>query len=671
MGSGLSCPCATHGAALLIAQTVVISGFAVISFLCVHAHRYHTGDIAALGPGRRITVLGRCVEMIKLSNGLFTSPSRLEAVFAEAAAVARAFVHGDAAHAHVVAVVVPADDAVGEAEVLRQLRVAATMHGLAAYEAPVRALVERADMQWTAENGLLTVTGKLNRAGLTNRYKARLEALLDAPETPVPPPTDEPATETAEDWVVRLAADTVGPAAAAVPTDDARCRTFQELGGTSTAAVRFLLRLRARYPSVASVSAARLLHQPLRDVAAVCATEPTSATAGAWRASDHAATWEAMDALCALPGAGGGLGPVPPPPAAPSATDLLLTGATGFVGAHVLAALMEVDWGARGRSVWCLVRAADDAAAARRVRAALQRYGLRSECQEWVRGVATPSLSDPLMGLPPDMYAALGSHVTCVLHLAASVTMWEDFARAQSNVASVRQVLLFCREHGAVLHHASTLSVFGGWQSDTEGGPLTERASIGSDARHSGVAFADGYSQSKWVGEKLVAAAAEQWGLSVVVHRLGFMSWSRATGACNPEDWLTRLLRAALRVGAWPDCGCLLQLAPVDWAAGVLVGFLDAGVLPAVTHVFNSAPTPLALLVRGAPAPLVACTLSGFCARVEADGEANPAFSLLPQLRGGLPAGSAVAPPGHGVGPAPVVDAALLRVLYGWVQGTP
>ena len=88
---------------------------------------YHTGDIGVLAPGRRITLVGRCVEMLKLSNGVFVSPSRLETIFAEVEAVRRVFVTGDAASPSVVAVVIPSTRDVDEATILAQLRVAARM----------------------------------------------------------------------------------------------------------------------------------------------------------------------------------------------------------------------------------------------------------------------------------------------------------------------------------------------------------------------------------------------------------------------------------------------------------------------------------------------------------------------------------------------------------------
>ena len=70
-----------------------------------------------------------------------------------------------------------------------------------------------------------------------------------------------------------------------------------------------------------------------------------------------------------------------PAPAGRTVGDVLLTGATGFVGSHVLAELVargeDVEPSAPGRSVWCLVRADDEASARCRLVAAFAQFGIR------------------------------------------------------------------------------------------------------------------------------------------------------------------------------------------------------------------------------------------------------------------------------------------------------
>ena len=79
--------------------------------------------------------------------------------------------------------------------------------------------------------------------------------------------------------------------------------------------------------------------------------------------------------------------------------------------------------------------------------------------------------------------------------------------------------------------------------------------------------------------------------------------------------------------------------------------------------------------MRAAPGGALAPrSLAEFCDLVEADGEENPAFSMLPMIRGGLPRASRLAPPTltegavPGVESAPVVDEAMARAHFAWLD---
>ena len=55
------------------------------------------------------------------------------------------------------------------------------------------------------------------------------------------------------------------------------------------------------------------------------------------------------------------------------------------------------------------------------------------------------------------------------------------------------------------------------------------------------------------------------------IYRLGFVSWHSRTGACNPADWVTRVVRGVAAVHAKPterEPNNNLSLAPVDYVAG-------------------------------------------------------------------------------------------------------
>ena len=86
--------------------------------------------------------------------------------------------------------------------------------------------------------------------------------------------------------------------------------------------------------------------------------------------------------------------------------DLLLTGATGFVGQELLQRLLARD----DRHVHALVRAEDD-------RAAAERLPGHDRLSAWAADIEREGL-----GLEPGTADALAERVTTVIHCAASVS---------------------------------------------------------------------------------------------------------------------------------------------------------------------------------------------------------------------------------------------------------
>jgi thioester reductase-like protein len=81
-----------------------------------------------------------------------------------------------------------------------------------------------------------------------------------------------------------------------------------------------------------------------------------------------------------------------------------------------------------------------------------------------------------------------------------------------------------------------------------------------------------GYSQTKWVSERLMLAAAAR-GLPVTVYRPPLIGGHSQTGAWNVDDYIPRLVRGCLELGQTLDVMTELDLVPVDYvseAVGVL-----------------------------------------------------------------------------------------------------
>lgn len=232
---------------------------------------------------------------------------------------------------------------------------------------------------------------------------------------------------------------------------------------------------------------------------------------------------------------------------------VFLTGATGFVGAHLLAELL-VD---PARHVLALTRQPGLAA----IETALRRYDLWNP--QWAGRITAlqGDLGQPDLGLSRADLARVTGSAGAVIHCGAEVHHLRPYgALRAANVVGCETLLRLCAEAGMALHHVSTLSALRPGRGQI---PETLRAAELDPPQ-------GGYNQSKWVAEQLVAEAAER-GLPCRIYRLGTVAGHSRTGHCNPADILTRQLRGYLVSGVAPEGRALLNLLPVDDLARAFV----------------------------------------------------------------------------------------------------
>ncbi|MFJ4679701.1 type I polyketide synthase [Kitasatospora sp. NPDC088783] len=243
---------------------------------------------------------------------------------------------------------------------------------------------------------------------------------------------------------------------------------------------------------------------------------------------------------------------------------VLLTGATGFVGAFLCAELLA----STDATVLCLVRAATEAEGEERLRAVLDSYGLPQPAARRLR-VVTGDLAQPLLGLGAERFAALAEQVDTVLHCGA----WVNFVRPYralkaSNVLGTQEVLrLATTARLKPVHYVSTLAVLAG---AVVGGATLIRE---DDPLPPPVGHDTAYSQSKWVAEGLIALARER-GVPVAVHRAGAVLPDSRNGAANSEDYVTKVIQGCVQLGLAPLRRYPLAVGTVDHTARQVVQLL-------------------------------------------------------------------------------------------------
>ncbi|MFW5415836.1 amino acid adenylation domain-containing protein [Nocardiopsis sp. CNT-189] len=273
-----------------------------------------------------------------------------------------------------------------------------------------------------------------------------------------------------------------------------------------------------------------------------------------------------------------------PPPRPHAPEDVLLTGATGFVGAFLLHRLLTRT----GARVHCPVRARDAGHARRRVLANLDRYGLDAGGAEQ-RAVCFPGdLAAPGLGLEAGRAAELSDRLDLVLHSGAQVNFIYPYtALRAANVDGTREVVRIAAPRRVPVHFLSTVAVLSGFGA----------AGVRTVSEDLPLAHADrltmGYGESKWVAEEVLRGAAAQ-GLPVAVHRPYEVTGAPDTGVCNTETAICSLFKMVAETGLAPGIELPMDFVPVDHLADAVLHIAASGAPGLRTyHLTNPRPAGL------------------------------------------------------------------------------
>ena len=253
-------------------------------------------------------------------------------------------------------------------------------------------------------------------------------------------------------------------------------------------------------------------------------------------------------------------GPRRPQPNWRRPLEVLLTGSTGFLGAHLLHELLA-NTTAR---VWCLVRARDAAHALQRITDAAASYELGDLPSD--RVVPLPGdLASPHLGLSPGEFRELARSTDVIYHAGAVVNFIYPYEQLRAaNVAGTREVIrLAGLGRGIPVHYVSSTAVLAGLgvmgvREVTEDTPLAHPDRLGV-----------GYVETKFVAEELLRNAARA-GLPVAIYRPLDIIGSRRTGAWNTATEMCALIRFITDTGLAPGIDLPLDFIPADTCAAAI-----------------------------------------------------------------------------------------------------
>ncbi|MEQ9237392.1 MAG: thioester reductase domain-containing protein [Coleofasciculus sp. E2-BRE-01] len=241
--------------------------------------------------------------------------------------------------------------------------------------------------------------------------------------------------------------------------------------------------------------------------------------------------------------------------------SILLTGATGFLGAFLLKELL----GKTDAKLYCLVRAADPDSGLQKIHESLQKYSLLKGQLSYRIIPVVGDLSQPRLGLSAEQFEKLAEQIDVIYHNGAILNFVYPYSVLKpTNVLGTQEILrLACQSKVKPLHYVSTDAVFD--SSVYYGKEIKESEPI---SHTEGIDL--GYTQSKWVAEKLVTLARNR-GLPVSIYRPPLIAGDSQSGIWKTEDFTCRFIKGCIQMGSIPDMNCGVTLVPVDYVSRAIV----------------------------------------------------------------------------------------------------
>ncbi|OJJ71087.1 hypothetical protein ASPBRDRAFT_154054 [Aspergillus brasiliensis CBS 101740] len=249
---------------------------------------------------------------------------------------------------------------------------------------------------------------------------------------------------------------------------------------------------------------------------------------------------------------------------------VFLTGATGFLGAHILHQLLAMP---SVHKVACLTRGRNAVDASSRVQQTLEKYNLwdgRLETTQKIM-VLHGDMADPTLGLGEKQFKWLINWASVVFHVGARVNWCEPYeAHHVPNVVGTRNVIraaMLGRRKS--LHYVSSIDVW------TVTGYINKVDRVYEDeslAPHlNALPYDTGYAASQFVAEQIVRRARAS-GLPTAIYRPGFIIGHSKSALANEKDYFSRLIMGSIQCGYFPHLpDQFLDYVTVDYVAEAIL----------------------------------------------------------------------------------------------------
>ncbi|OGM51363.1 putative NRPS-like enzyme [Aspergillus bombycis] len=240
--------------------------------------------------------------------------------------------------------------------------------------------------------------------------------------------------------------------------------------------------------------------------------------------------------------------------------SVILTGATGSIGAHTLFKLLNDD---TVSAVYCLTRREQPK---EEILEALAKKGLQVMPFRTKKIVALKSALDKSdLGVGKDMLAEMQRSVSLIIHTAWPVNFNLPLANFEPHIQGVYNLIQFSL---SVHLPAPAVVLFCSSISTALGAPTSDVNEVPVDDLNSALEM--GYGRSKLVGEKIVSNARRS-GARAFSLRIGQVSGHSKKGLWNDSEAIPMMIRSALTLKTLPQIDTTCSWLPVDKLASSIL----------------------------------------------------------------------------------------------------
>jgi thioester reductase-like protein len=266
--------------------------------------------------------------------------------------------------------------------------------------------------------------------------------------------------------------------------------------------------------------------------------------------------------------------------------NVLLTGATGYLGIHILNDLIHSD----AQNIYCLVRGKSQEKAESRLRTLLYYYfanaykNLFGTRLHIIMGDVTNDLTSLVSSLDT---TSSPLQIDTVFNCAAIVKHFSEGTEIEDvNIGGAKRCVEFCIQTGAKLVHVSTASTRGLWAGEVKNEIFTEQRF------YMGQYLGNKYIYSKFMAERLILDAIATHGLSAKIMRVGNLA-ARSTDGEFQANFSTNSFMGRIKV--YNMLGCCpysmrnkrVEFSPINEVAHAIVLLATTPKECTVFHPYN------------------------------------------------------------------------------------